>query len=229
MQKNVPKYTPDWVRDRALWAETSQARRGATRCATTGARCCGSPTSGRSSTTRRWSAPSRPDRPTHLVLDLDPPEGDALPDGGPASRTSSARRSTDARPARARSRRAARRACTCSCRSTTAPLEEAAAATRAIAARAERLDPDARDDGVHEGGPRRQGVRRLHPRRRRDGGRGLQPPGPAGRAGVVPGGVGRPRRRRPGRLHHPHRARTARRRRPVGRARCPRRSRCPRT
>ena len=34
-----------------------------------------------------------------------------------------------------------------------APMEDVAAATRAIAARAERLDPDAGHDRVHPGGP----------------------------------------------------------------------------
>ena len=53
MQKNVPKYTPSWVRTVQFWAET---RSGTcpTRCATTAARCCGSPTSARWSTTRPW-------------------------------------------------------------------------------------------------------------------------------------------------------------------------------
>ena len=78
MQKNVPKYTPEWVETVPLWAEASQARRVATRCATTGARCCGSPTSGPSSTTRRWPVAEHLDRATHLVLDLDPPRGRRL-------------------------------------------------------------------------------------------------------------------------------------------------------
>ena len=57
MQKNLPKYTPDWVRRVDVWAEASK-RECRTPSATTGGRCCGSPTSGRSSTTRRWSAPT---------------------------------------------------------------------------------------------------------------------------------------------------------------------------
>ena len=115
-----------------------EARRAPTRSATTAARCCGSPTSGPSSTTRRWCRPSDPTTSTHLVLDLDPPEGDAFP-MAVARRPP---RPPGARPTsvwRARSRRAAPRACTCSSRSTTgASIDDAAAATRAIAARAER-------------------------------------------------------------------------------------------
>ena len=116
---------------------------------------------------------------THLVLDLDPPDGDAfamavraahlvrqaLADVGLAGavKTSGAKGVhvfvpiDDQAP----------------------PSRTSAAATRAIAARAERLDPGDRHHRVHEGGPRRQGVRRLDPGRRRDRGRGLQPAGPA--------------------------------------------------
>ena len=64
--------------------------------------------------------------------------GSRWPCGGP--RSSAGRWPTPAW--RERSRRAAPRACTSSCRSTDeASTEEAAAATRALAARAERLDP----------------------------------------------------------------------------------------
>ena len=56
MQKNVPKYTPDWVPTIALWAEASK-RDVSYALATTAGRCCGSPTSGPSSTTRRSSRP----------------------------------------------------------------------------------------------------------------------------------------------------------------------------
>ena len=57
MQKNVPKYTPDWVPTVPIWAEASNAR-STTRSAMTGARCCGWPTSGPSSTTPRWGWPT---------------------------------------------------------------------------------------------------------------------------------------------------------------------------
>ena len=67
-----------------------------------------------------------------------------------------------------------------------------------VAARAERLDPDAGHHGVHPRGPRRQGVPRLDPGRRGDRRRRVQPADPAGRAGVVSGCLGRPRPGGPG-------------------------------
>ena len=59
--------------------------------------------------------------------------------------------------------------------------------------------PGDRDHGVHPRDRARQGLPRLHPLDRRHRRRGLQPADPARRAGVVPGRVGRPRRtsRRP--------------------------------
>ena len=53
---------------------SARSARSRTRCATTGARCCGWPTSARSSSTRRCSGSLTTDSPTHLVLDIDPPE-----------------------------------------------------------------------------------------------------------------------------------------------------------
>ena len=74
MQKNVPKYTPPWVRTVSLWAEAS--KRDVTYALCDDRR------------TLLWFANQRaveyhptlmtvdrPDRMTHLVLDLDPPEG----------------------------------------------------------------------------------------------------------------------------------------------------------
>ena len=56
MQKNVPKYTPDFVRTVRCGRRRPGAR-SPTRCATTGARCSGSATSARWSITRRWRTP----------------------------------------------------------------------------------------------------------------------------------------------------------------------------
>src|SRR5437868_7092178 len=77
MQKNVPKYTPDWVRTVQFWAETSKRE-------VTYALC-------NDRRTLLWFAnqraveyhptlvrADRPDRITHLVLDLDPPDADAF-------------------------------------------------------------------------------------------------------------------------------------------------------
>jgi bifunctional non-homologous end joining protein LigD len=74
MQKNVPKYTPDWVATVSYWAEAS--KRDVTYAL------------GNDRRTLLWFAnqraveyhpglitATRPDHVTHLVLDLDPPEG----------------------------------------------------------------------------------------------------------------------------------------------------------
>ncbi|OLF11270.1 DNA polymerase domain-containing protein [Actinophytocola xanthii] len=142
MQKNVPKYTPDWVRTVDVWAEASRRTISYALCD--------------DRRTLVWFANQRAveyhatlfraehmPHPTHLVLDLDPPEGQ-LPDGlraaveaaklvraalaelglAGALKTSGAKGVhvfVPVDPA-------------------TAP-EDAAAATRAIAARAARLDP----------------------------------------------------------------------------------------
>ncbi|SCF10605.1 DNA polymerase domain-containing protein [Micromonospora mirobrigensis] len=77
MQKNLPRYTPDWVRRTPVWAEASHREISYALCD--------------DRRTLLWFAnqraveyhptlgkAARPDRPTHLVLDLDPPEGDAF-------------------------------------------------------------------------------------------------------------------------------------------------------
>lgn len=77
MQKNVPKGTPDWVRTVSLWAETSKREVHYAICD--------------DRRTLVWFANQRAvelhpslarlpdlDRPTHLVIDLDPPEGDGF-------------------------------------------------------------------------------------------------------------------------------------------------------
>src|SRR5688572_3997434 len=140
MQKNVPKYAPDWVRTVTFWAETSKRDVSYALCD--------------DRRTLLWFANQRaveyhptlvtaehPERPTHLVLDLDPPEGDgfraavraallvraALDDlglGG-AVKTSGAKGVHVFVPV-----------------DDSVGLEEAAAATRAIADRAAKLDPE---------------------------------------------------------------------------------------
>jgi DNA ligase D len=139
MQKNVPKYTPPWVRTVPLWAETSKREVSYALC--------------NDRRTLLWFANQRAveyhptliradrwDSPTHLVLDIDPPAADAfglavraahlvgqaLADAGLAGavKTSGAKGVHVFVPVEAQ-----------------ATIEEVAAATRAIAARAERLDP----------------------------------------------------------------------------------------
>jgi bifunctional non-homologous end joining protein LigD len=139
MQKNVPKYTPDFVRTVTVWAESSKRDISYALC--------------NDRRTLLWFGNQRAveyhptlfcvgewEHPTHLVLDLDPPEGDAfrlavratklvgqaLADSGlqGAVKTSGAKGLHVFVPV------------------ADGQVEEMAAATRAIAARAERLDPD---------------------------------------------------------------------------------------
>jgi bifunctional non-homologous end joining protein LigD len=139
MQKNVPKYTPDFVRTVPVWAEASKRQISYALC--------------NDRRTLLWFANQRAveyhptlyrvderDRPTHLVLDIDPPEGaafevslraallvrQALADAGMAGalKTSGAKGVHVIVPV------------------AEARTEEVAAATRALGVRAERLDPE---------------------------------------------------------------------------------------
>ncbi|MDQ1358133.1 MAG: bifunctional non-ous end joining protein LigD [Acidimicrobiaceae bacterium] len=140
MQKNVPKYTPSWVPTVRVWAETSKREVSYALC--------------NDRRTLLWFAnqraveyhptlvrSDRPDRVTHLVLDLDPPDANAF--------TMAVRVAHLVRRALA----------SCGLEGAVktsgakgvhvfvpiddqASLEEAAAATRAIAARTEHLDPE---------------------------------------------------------------------------------------
>lgn len=137
MQKNVPKYTPDFVPTVKLWAESSKRE-------VSYALCNDPPT-------LMWFANQRAieyhptlvrnDRQTHLIVDIDPPEGgpfslvvqaalltrQALTDAGltGAVKTSGAKGVHIFVPIDA-----------------TWSIEEIAAASRALAARTERIDPD---------------------------------------------------------------------------------------
>lgn len=139
MQKNVPKYTPDWVRTTTIWAEASHREVHYALC--------------NDRRTLLWLANQRAVeyhptlglaeniyRPTHLILDLDPPGDDdfpavvavahlvrqALADSGlsGAVKTSGAKGVHVFVPV-----------------DDTAQVEDVGAATRALAARAEALDP----------------------------------------------------------------------------------------
>ncbi len=139
MQKNLPKYTPEWVQAVKLWAESSHRDVSYALC--------------NDRRTLLWFANQRAveyhpalvragdwTHPTHLILDLDPPEGDAfaaavgaanlvrraLADSGLSGvvKTSGAKGLHVFVPI-----------------DDSAPIEDVAAATRAVAARAERLDP----------------------------------------------------------------------------------------
>jgi DNA ligase D len=140
MQKNVPKYTPPWVRTVTMWAESSRRQVAYALCD--------------DRRTLLWFANQRAveyhptlalaeaiEHPTHLILDLDPPADDGafhlavqaahlvrqvLDEAGLASvvKTSGAKGVHVFVPI-----------------GSSTGIEEAAAATRAIAVRAERLDP----------------------------------------------------------------------------------------
>jgi bifunctional non-homologous end joining protein LigD len=138
MQKNTPKYTPDWVRTVPVWAEASHREVSYALC--------------NDRRTLLWFANQRAveyhptlmltgeHRPTHLIMDLDPPEGEsfvlavraahlvrrALADSGltGAVKTSGSKGVHVFVPL------------------DDAAVEDVAAATRAVAARAERLDPE---------------------------------------------------------------------------------------
>jgi bifunctional non-homologous end joining protein LigD len=140
MQKNVPKYAPEWIRTVSWWAEASKRDVAYALCD--------------DRRTLLWFAnqraveyhpallrASRWDRVTDLIMDLDPPEGQpfsvvvetahlvrqALTDAGLAGavKTSGAKGVHIFVPI-----------------DDELTMDDAAAATRAIAARAERLDPD---------------------------------------------------------------------------------------
>ena len=139
MQKNVPKYTPPWVRTVRWWAESSKRDVSYALC--------------NDRRTLLWFANQRAieyhpalvqversDHVTHLVLDLDPPEADAF---AMAVRAAHAVRQalTDAGLTGAVKTSGAK-GLHVFVPIDKAPIEGAAAATRAIAVRAERLDPD---------------------------------------------------------------------------------------
>jgi bifunctional non-homologous end joining protein LigD len=140
MQKNVPKYTPDWVRTVDLWADASKRQVSYALC--------------NDRRTLLWFANQRaveyhpalvrvdePEHITHLVLDLDPPEGDSF---AMAVRVAHlVRRALDhAGLAGAGKTSGAKGVHVFVPIDGSADFADSAAATRAIALRAEQLDPD---------------------------------------------------------------------------------------
>jgi bifunctional non-homologous end joining protein LigD len=139
MQKNVPTYTPPWVRTVTLWAESSRREVSYALCD--------------DRRTLLWFANQRAieyhptlgraghlNQPTYLVLDIDPPSADAF---GLAVRAAWLVRQAlaDVGLAGAVKTSGAKGVHVLVPIDTQAGSEDAAAATRAIAARAERLDP----------------------------------------------------------------------------------------
>ncbi|MUN42656.1 MULTISPECIES: ATP-dependent DNA ligase [Actinomadura] len=140
MQKNVPRYTPPFVRTVTIWAETSQREVSYALCD--------------DRRTLLWFANQRaveyhpplalaadPGHPTHLVMDLDPPSGGAFASVARAAHL--VRRAlTDLGMDGAVKTSGAKGLHVFVPLDGRAPVEDVAAATRALAARAERLDPD---------------------------------------------------------------------------------------
>jgi DNA ligase D-like protein (predicted polymerase) len=138
MQKNVPKYTPPWVRTVSLWAETSKREVSYALCD--------------DRRTLLWFANQRAveyhptlvraddwEHPGRLVLDIDPPSVDAF---GLAVRTAYLVRQALADAGLAGAvKTSGAKGVHVFVPIERATIEEAAAATRALAARAERLDP----------------------------------------------------------------------------------------
>jgi bifunctional non-homologous end joining protein LigD len=137
MQKNVPKYTPPWVRTVPVWAEASKREVSYALC--------------NDRRTLLWFANQRAveyhpalvrvgewDRPTHLVLDIDPPSVDAFP---LAVRAAHLVREVLAGAGLAGVVKTSGAKGVHVFVPVDAPAVDVAAATRAVAARAERLDP----------------------------------------------------------------------------------------
>lgn len=139
MQKNVPRYTPPWVPTVKLWAESSHREVSYALC--------------EDRRTLLWFANQRAveyhptlihadhwDRPTHLVLDLDPPAGAAF-DVVVRAAYLVRRALSDAGLAGAVKTSGAKGIHIFVPLDPATSMEDTAAATRAVAARAERLDP----------------------------------------------------------------------------------------
>lgn len=140
MQKNLPKYTPEWIATVEWWAETSKRQ-------VTYALCNDRPT-------LLWFAnqraveyhptlvrADRPEHMTHLVLDLDPPRADAFEMAVRAARAVRAALDELGLQGAVKTSGAKGVHVFVPLRDSVA-IEDATAATRAIASRAERLDPD---------------------------------------------------------------------------------------
>lgn len=139
MQKNVPTYAPDFVKTVGFWAEASKRE-------VHYALCDDRPT-------LLWFGNQRaieyhptlvladdPSHPTHLVLDLDPPEGDGFAAAVAGARL--VRRVLDDVGLACVVKTSGAKGVHVFVPVSGIAVDDAAAATRAIAARAEALDPD---------------------------------------------------------------------------------------
>ncbi len=140
MQKNLPSYTPSWVQRVTMWAESSKRDVSYAVC--------------NDRRTLLWFANQRaveyhpalvrvesPDHMTHLVLDIDPPHADAFRDAVQAARVVRRVLIDEGLDAVIKTSGAKGLHIFVPIDSSVS-IDAAAAATRAIAARAEQLDPD---------------------------------------------------------------------------------------
>lgn len=139
MQKNVPKYTPDFVRTVELWADTSKRK-------VSYALCNDRPTllwfgNQRAVEYHPALVPIGDDaHMTHLVLDLDPPEGSQFPVVVQAAKL--VRQALDELGLAGALKTSGAKGLHIFVPVTAMSLEDAAAATRAIAVRTAGLDPE---------------------------------------------------------------------------------------
>jgi bifunctional non-homologous end joining protein LigD len=138
MQKNLPKYTPDFVQRAKLWADSSKREVSYALC--------------NDRRTLLWFGNQRAveyhpalmpagwDHPTHMILDLDPPEGGAFDLAVKAAHLIRRALANDGLTGAVKTSGA--KGVHVFVPISQHRIEDVAAATRAVAARAERLDPD---------------------------------------------------------------------------------------
>ncbi len=137
MQKNLPKYTPEWVQRAKVWADSSKRE-------VTYALCNDRKTllwfgNQRAVEYHPALMPAGWDHPTHLILDLDPPEGGAF--GLAIQAAHLVRQALANEGLRGAVKTSGATGVHVFVPIEAHPIEDVAAATRAIAARAERIDP----------------------------------------------------------------------------------------
>jgi DNA ligase D-like protein (predicted polymerase) len=137
MQKNVPKYTPSWVRTVSYWAEKSKREVAYAVCD--------------DKRTLLWFANQRAveyhvplfrvtdDHPSYLVMDIDPPEGAGF--GTAVAAAHLVHAALDEAGLEGAVKTSGSKGVHIFVPIVATPVEEVAATTRALAARAERLDP----------------------------------------------------------------------------------------
>jgi bifunctional non-homologous end joining protein LigD len=138
MQKNVPKYTPEWVRTTEMWADSSKREVHYALCD--------------DRRTLLWFGNQRAveyhpqlftvddwEHPTHLILDLDPPEGESFAIVVAAARL--VRQALEALGLAGAVKTSGSKGVHIFVPIAPASAHDVAAATRAIAAQAERIDP----------------------------------------------------------------------------------------